>query len=59
MPNFVSKSKGKEPVVPNKRFSISQQQGQPMHAHHHINPHHINPHAMWHTRSFESGIGKI
>lgn len=54
VPNFVSKSKAKEPV-PYKRYSISQQQHpQPpplMHQHHmHQNP-------MWHARSYESGIG--
>ncbi|KAJ8941437.1 hypothetical protein NQ318_016069 [Aromia moschata] len=58
VPNFVAKSKAKEPA-PSKRFSISQQQGPPqqvmMHPHNHMNPH-MHPRAMWHTRSFESGI---
>jgi hypothetical protein len=61
VPNFVAKSKTKDPVVPSKRFSISQQQAPPplpmMHQHH-VNPHHMHQHPMWHTRSFESGIGK-
>lgn len=57
VPNFVSKSKTKEPV-PYKRFSISQQQ------HPHPQPpplmhqHHMHPNPMWHARSFESGIGR-
>ncbi|XP_063914800.1 uncharacterized protein LOC135131149 isoform X2 [Zophobas morio] len=58
VPNFVAKSKSKETATP-KRFSVSQQQAPPplpmMHQHH-MNPHHMHQHAMWHTRSFESGI---
>lgn len=54
VPNFVSKSKSKEPV-PYKRFSVSQQQHpQPLPIMH---QHHVHQHPMWHTRSFESGIG--
>ncbi|XP_031340033.1 uncharacterized protein LOC116168374 isoform X1 [Photinus pyralis] len=61
VPNFVSKSKGKEAVT-SKRFSVSQQQQQqppplpPTHQHL-IHPHHMhNNQPMWHARSFESGI---
>lgn len=56
VPNFVAKSKTRDSVS-SKRFSISQHQGPPpvalMHQHHPM-----HQHAMWHTRSFESGIGK-
>ncbi|KAJ8913174.1 hypothetical protein NQ315_009011 [Exocentrus adspersus] len=60
VPNFVSKSKAKE-TVPSKRFSVSQQQGPPpqimVHPHNHMNTHSINPRAaLWHARSYESGI---
>lgn len=68
VPNFV-KSKTKEPV-PSKRFSVSQQQPPlPLPLQHHLHhqqlhhavmqhQHHMQqPHAMWHARSYESGIG--
>lgn len=69
VPNFV-KSKTKDPV-PTKRFSMSHQQAPlPLalqhhlhHQHHHPAAMHMQqgpqqpPHAMWHTRSYESGIG--
>ncbi|KAJ8980597.1 hypothetical protein NQ317_018725 [Molorchus minor] len=59
VPNFVAKSKAKEPTS-SKRFSISHQQPPPpqvmMHPHNHLNPHNMHPRTMWHTRSFESGI---
>lgn len=63
VPNFVSKSKSKEPV-PSKRYSITQQQAPPplpamMHHQHNMHPHHVHQHPMWHTRSFESGIGMV
>lgn len=62
VPNFVSKSKTKE-AVPSKRFSVSQQQGPPpqqimLHPHNHMNTHSMHPRALWHARSYESGIGR-
>lgn len=60
VPNFVAKSKAKE-SMPSKRYSIAQQQQPPplpsLHQHH-LHKHHVHPHPMWHTRSYESGIGK-
>lgn len=60
VPNFVSKSKGKD-TVPTKKFSVSQQQQLPpplpLIQQHHIHQQHIHQQQMWHTRSYESGIG--
>lgn len=59
VPNFVAKSKAKD-LASSKRFSVSQQQSQShitlMSQQPHVQ-HHIHPQAMWHTRSYESGIG--
>ncbi|CAH0562502.1 unnamed protein product [Brassicogethes aeneus] len=66
VPNFVAKSKAKD-SAPSKRFSVSQQQPPPHMGmfpnHQHAtninnNNHNVHPHAMWHTRSYESGIGE-
>ncbi|KAB0800167.1 hypothetical protein PPYR_08047 [Photinus pyralis] len=58
VPNFVSKSKGKESNT-SKRFSVIHHQiPPPLQARHSLytHQHHLQHQPMWHTRSFESGI---